>query len=142
MFKSVLGAGAACAFLLLAGCQPLLPEAARPSTPDPAHSSQNALDWAGRYEGVLPCASCMGLKTELTLEKGGTYRMSETYLGKSKPFHSKGTFVWDAAGGSVILQGEQQNRRFKVGEGRLWQLDTEGHMIDGPLAGHMILTKR
>ena len=30
-------------------------------------TSQNALDWPGMYEGVLPCASCEGIQTTLTL---------------------------------------------------------------------------
>jgi len=41
------------------------------------------------YEGVLPCADCSGLKTELTLNRNAsssapeTYKLRETYLGKS-----------------------------------------------------------
>src|SRR5215831_4012358 len=40
------------------------------------------------YEGVLPCADCEGIKTELTLYRKAessdpaTYRLSETYLGR------------------------------------------------------------
>src|SRR5678815_1162337 len=40
------------------------------------------------YEGVLPCADCSGLKTELTLYRNArtsapeTYKLRETYLGK------------------------------------------------------------
>lgn len=34
------------------------------SNPDPAHNSQNALDWDGEYEGVLPCADCEGIKNK------------------------------------------------------------------------------
>src|SRR5207247_4698611 len=40
------------------------------------------------YEGVLPCADCSGLKTELTLNRNAktsapeTYKLRETYLGK------------------------------------------------------------
>ncbi len=34
------------------------------------------------YEGVLPCADCQGIRTELTLFDGDfTYRLVETYLG-------------------------------------------------------------
>ena len=32
------------------------------------------------YEGILPCADCSGLKTELTLYTNGTYFLKETYL--------------------------------------------------------------
>lgn len=42
----------------------------------------------GPFVGVLPCADCPGVRTELTLtRKGqhwaeGTYRLQETYLGR------------------------------------------------------------
>jgi copper homeostasis protein (lipoprotein) len=36
-----------------------------------------------RYEGVLPCADCTGIQTELMLLANGTYVMHETYQGKS-----------------------------------------------------------
>jgi len=32
------------------------------------------------YEGILPCADCSGLKTELTLYNNGTFFLKETYL--------------------------------------------------------------
>ena len=28
-------------------------------------NSQNALDWAGTYKGILPCADCEGMKMQL-----------------------------------------------------------------------------
>ena len=116
--------------------------ACQPNPPDLAHNSQNALDWPGRYEGGLPCADCPGLKTELSLYKDGSYRLNETYLEKSKPMLSRGTFTWDQSGSIITLKGKGEARRFKVGEGRLWQLDTEGREIKGPLAEYMILTKK
>ena len=50
---------------LLAGCAGTqnagAPSASKDGTAAPdLHSSQNALDWAGVYEGVLPCADCPG----------------------------------------------------------------------------------
>ena|SRR6185295_6905132 len=34
------------------------------------------------YEGVLPCADCQGIRTELTLfDEDFTYKLAETYLG-------------------------------------------------------------
>jgi len=41
-----------------------------------------------RFGGMLPCAGCPGIATELTLTRGGvgyaegTYRLEETYLGR------------------------------------------------------------
>jgi uncharacterized lipoprotein NlpE involved in copper resistance len=43
--------------------------------PADVHNSRNALDWAGTYEGVLPCADCPGTKTRLTLNYDGSYRL-------------------------------------------------------------------
>ena len=31
------------------------------------HTSRVALDWQGVYRGMLPCASCEGIKTQLEL---------------------------------------------------------------------------
>ncbi|MGZ3457671.1 MAG: copper resistance protein NlpE [Archangium sp.] len=36
-----------------------------------------------RYEGVLPCADCTGIQTELMLLADGSYTMRETYQGKA-----------------------------------------------------------
>jgi uncharacterized lipoprotein NlpE involved in copper resistance len=45
-----------------------------PSTqPAEMHNSRISLDWAGTYEGVLPCADCPGTKTRLTLNQDGSY---------------------------------------------------------------------
>ena len=30
---------------------------------DSAHNAQNSLDWAGDYQGILPCADCEGINT-------------------------------------------------------------------------------
>ncbi|MDE5451088.1 copper resistance protein NlpE N-terminal domain-containing protein, partial [Elizabethkingia meningoseptica] len=34
---------------------------------DDSHNAQNSLDWAGTYEGTVPCADCPGIKTTITL---------------------------------------------------------------------------
>jgi len=38
---------------------------------DPAHNSRNALDWAGTYAGVLPCADCPDVQARLRLPQTG-----------------------------------------------------------------------
>lgn len=42
---------------------------------------------ACKYEGVIPCADCSGIKTELLLKRTGAggrdfFRLSETYIGR------------------------------------------------------------
>jgi hypothetical protein len=46
-----------------------------------------------RYEGVLPCADCTGIQTELLLLADGSYVMRETYQGKGdNTFESRGRY--------------------------------------------------
>jgi len=37
-------------------------------------------DYPGNYYGVLPCADCGGIQTDLNLYPDRTYRMRETYI--------------------------------------------------------------
>lgn len=111
---------------LLAGCAGTqnagAPSASKDGTAAPdLHSSQNALDWAGVYEGVLPCADCPGIRTRLTLKPDGRYELSTQYLDRqSAPSVVTGKFFWNADGNTVTLEGNGQ--RFAVGEGRLLAL--------------------
>jgi hypothetical protein len=51
----------------------------------PAKSLWEAGGWA-RFEGVLPCAGCDGVKTEITLYSDGLkYETNEKYLGENAP---------------------------------------------------------
>ena|SRR5690554_8196743 len=47
------------------------------------HTAQNSLDWQGTYSGVLPCADCSGMETQLTLNEDHTYVLTDTYLGET-----------------------------------------------------------
>ncbi|MBC7920353.1 MAG: copper resistance protein NlpE N-terminal domain-containing protein [Ferruginibacter sp.] len=40
--------------------------------------------FAGTYAGVVPCADCDGLETELQINNDGTYVLKHTYLGKQR----------------------------------------------------------
>src|ERR1700722_6754275 len=61
------------------------------------HTSQNSLDWAGVYEGVLPCAGCPGIKTRLTLNRDGTYERVTQYLERQGTAETvRGSFTWQA----------------------------------------------
>ncbi|HOD11102.1 MAG TPA: copper resistance protein NlpE N-terminal domain-containing protein, partial [Flavobacterium sp.] len=39
------------------------------STVSDEHNSQNSLDYLGMYKGVLPCADCNGISTNIILSK-------------------------------------------------------------------------
>lgn len=111
---------------------------------DTAHTAENALDWNGTYKGILPCADCEGIETELELNADKTYELKETYLGKGdgKAFESKGSFQFDANNTSVIeLDKTGDNRKYFVAEGYLKALDMAGNEITGDLADKYELKK-
>ena len=121
MLKMIMTAIVAAA--MLGGCMPRGDAA----VPDAAHNSRNALDWAGTYEGVTPCADCPGIKTRLTLQGDGVFELSTQYIDRQPaPQTVRGSFSWDASGGIVTLEGPGRRQRFRVGEGRLLQLNQDG----------------
>lgn len=106
------------------------------------HNSRNSLDYQGTYEGVLPCADCEGIKTEVVLKKD-TYTLSREYLGKkSEPFKSEGSYKWDSTGSIITLENETVPNKYKVGENVLIHLDSAGNQITGDLAENYKLKKK
>jgi uncharacterized lipoprotein NlpE involved in copper resistance len=111
---------------LLGACMPRH-EVASGAVPDAAHNSRNALDWAGTYEGITPCADCPGIRMRLALKKDGRFELSTQYLDRQPaPRMASGSFSWNAAGNTVTLEGAGQGQQFRVGEGRLLQLNRDG----------------
>jgi uncharacterized lipoprotein NlpE involved in copper resistance len=111
--------------------------------PDTVHSTQNSVDFAGTYKGITPCADCEGIEVELTINMDSTYSHSMKYLGKGdgQPLVKTGKYVW-IDGGTIQLEGVADGpSKFKVGEGRIWQLDMQGNKIEGEMADKYILNK-
>ena len=52
-----------------------------------------------------------------------------------------GVFEWDETGNAIRLDAANWPPYFRVGEGRLTQLDMSGNLITGELADNYILTK-
>ena len=106
-------------------------------------SSETSLDWDGTYRGVVPCADCEGIETELTLSRDRTYVLSTRYLGKNFPSRElRGTFAWNDAGNAVTLSNVPGGpTQYRVGENALIQLDLNGQPITGPLAPNYRLEK-
>jgi uncharacterized lipoprotein NlpE involved in copper resistance len=97
------------------------------AVPDPAHNSRNALDWAGVYEGITPCADCPGIKLRLTLQKDGRFELNTQYLERQvSPQTARGEFRWNAAGNTITLDASGAGQQFRVGEDRLLQLNRDG----------------
>ena len=104
-------------------------------------NSMTSLDWAGTYEGVLPCADCEGIKTVITINQDNSYVTKEIYEGKKDSlFESKGTFKWDENGQKIIFSDASRHLYF-VGENTLTLLDKDGNKISGDLAEYYILKK-
>jgi hypothetical protein len=95
---------------------------------DTYHTSQNALDWAGVYTGVLPCADCEGIQTTIVLNYDNTFEFRTKYLGKNlEEFVKQGSFTWSEQGNIIKLDGVPTP--FLVGEGMLFQLDVDGNRM-------------
>lgn len=105
-------------------------------------TTQTSVDWAGTYKGVLPCADCEGIETEVVLNDDGTFRQTRTYLGKEgEPDASSGSFTWKEDGATVVLTAGEESTQYWVSEGRIVQLDTEGNKIEGEMAEKYVLPK-
>jgi heat shock protein HslJ len=110
------------------------------------HTSRIALDWAGTYRGVLPCADCESIATTLTLTPAYTYRLKTIYAGTDEDegahFTHTGVFKWDDAGRRVkLLNLPGSTGWYQVGENRVFALDQSGDRVEGPLAGMYVLER-
>lgn len=112
--------------------------------PDAAHNSANSLDWEGEYKGILPCADCEGIETEITINRDMTYSQKSKHLGKNPdPFMEKGNFEWNKDGNQITLTPEKgESTRYWVAENKIVQLDKSGNKITGDLADKYVLTKQ
>ncbi|HHX58177.1 MAG TPA: copper resistance protein NlpE [Candidatus Moranbacteria bacterium] len=118
------------------------------------NAARDVIDWAGVYKGTLPCASCEGIETEITLNEDGTYTQKESYIttkpGGGEVDIEKGTFAWDITGTKITLvedddKNETDNddqKIYLVTEGQIQALDYEGKIITGELANDYILKKQ
>ncbi|WP_298997617.1 copper resistance protein NlpE [uncultured Tenacibaculum sp.] len=107
------------------------------------HNAKNSLDWAGIYEGTLPCASCPGINTTLKLNADLTFELTEVYLDEEQNnFVEKGSFTWDKKGTNITLNIPDRNPQYKCIEGSVIALDTEGKVIEGELSKFYILSKK
>ena len=88
------------------------------------HTSRNALDWAGSYEGLLPCTDCAGQHLKLILAQDGSFELvSRRLVRDAAPATAQGQFEWGPEGNIVVLDAAGGAQRFAVGEGRLLLLE-------------------
>ncbi len=116
---------------------------AKDATPD-MYNAKKSLDWAGTYQGMMPCTDCEGINTEVTLNKDGTYTISTGYEGKKKIEHAtnNGNFFW-LDGSSIKLEDASHKPLYYfIGENYIKQLDAEGKEIKGTMADKYILKRK
>lgn len=69
---------------------------------------ENSLDWMGTYQGTLPCASCPGIETKLTINQDYTYSLEENYLGQEagekNDFKQEGVIEFSNDGSYITLK--------------------------------------
>ena len=95
--------------------------------------------WEGTYQGVLPCADCPGIETELTLTANQEYTLKTFYQGNpGSEFTEQGTFEWVAESDNIRLNNEE-GTQFKIGDQHVVYLNMEGQVNEGNLAEFYIL---
>lgn len=102
-----------------------------------ALNSENSLDWAGTYSGVLPCENCEGIDVTLILNKDETFQQKLRYINSSEETESnfEGSFSWSGEGDKIILEGVEGYSEYKVGEMFLLPLDENGKELN-PVPGN------
>ncbi len=70
------------------------------------HTSENSLDWAGTYSGVLPCKNSEGIYVALTLNNDKTFQHKIRYINSSEDTDKelKGNFSWSAKGDKIKIK--------------------------------------
>ncbi len=126
---------------LLTACQQT-PSTEAPPVID-GHTSQNALDWAGVYQGTLPCASCPGIKTLITLHPNGEFIKQEHYINTQGSYIERGQFEWQDDGTVIHLKGDDVGavNYYKVVENALLHLNADKQVISGEMADFYRLEK-
>ena len=110
-----------------------------------SHTSEISLDWAGVYEGTMPCASCEGIETVIELKDDHTYVATYNYISKPEDentFTNEGTFTWNDDGNSISLLAEDELTQYRVGENQIMLLNADGELNTGELAEFYVLKKK
>lgn len=105
-------------------------------------SARDSLDWAGIYEGFLPCEDCEGIETSIEIEKNSDYTLSQEFKGRAgdNSLQETGKFEWDKQGNTISL-GERQKLYFKVSQNYLLQVFKDESKVMGDSAIKYRLTK-
>lgn len=96
------------------------------------HNAANSLDWAGTYQGELPCADCAQIAVTLVLKDDMSYDLSMDYQGGKEQLKEQesGKFAWEDEGKIIKLDGKNNPMRLFVAEGHLQQLADDAKAYD------------
>ena len=121
-------------------------QAANSSNPPAKTSFKEIPSWTGTYQDTLPCDSCPGLLTWLTIEKSGYYSKSTTKLGYDDVFSntssSKGKWNFNREKQIIILDSAVEKTWIgfqPTGDSVLVLCDRKGNPIEN---GRWFLHKR
>lgn len=129
------------ALALLAGCQ-WAGESDERTSESEKTSATKAVAVTGTYAGVLPCASCSGIETLLTINPDNSYTLTELYQDENqKPFFAAGRFSWSPDKSTLTLDKNGGSRAYRVGRETLTHLDNGGRVIEGTNAAFYVLKK-
>jgi uncharacterized lipoprotein NlpE involved in copper resistance len=109
-----------------------------------ADNSRTSIDWAGTYEGTLPCADCPGIYTSVQLTQQDSFMLRTKYTDKlDSVLEYKGTVTWSDDESAVQLIGDEHTilMWFKVGENKLMLLDQMGNEIESGWPESLLLHK-
>jgi uncharacterized lipoprotein NlpE involved in copper resistance len=112
--------------------------------PEKPEIKENANFCVGTYQGTVPCASCPGIKTTITLNADDTYYRNEEYLGEeSNSFLDTGKYDVNCIDSVITLFDKSQKRdqSYKWTGSELRHLDINGNEIFGSLRDNYILKK-
>ncbi len=108
-----------------------------------AKPTQQALQWQGVYVGNLPCASCEGIESRVSLFDNGLFTKTDTYLGeKSGKFTENGEIQWSADKKTIRLVSNDSTSVYQVKAGALVLLDENGQPATGAFSESYILKKQ
>lgn len=90
-------------------------------------------DWVGIYRGVMPCADCEGIKTQLELRSNNKYILTQKYMRKNDTiFKHKEDFDWNKKTKIISLNNSTNlnlNFKYIYENNKLKLLDSEGNKI-------------
>ncbi|WP_461532526.1 copper resistance protein NlpE [Sinomicrobium sp.] len=107
------------------------------------HNAENALDYYGVYEGVIPCADCEGIKLTVDIKDDNSFKTVYYYLGKSEQNKYTEEGSWKISESTITFSTKDNNvHQFFVGEGFIQMLDQEGNKIEDSSIAEMFILKK